>query len=143
MRGAWPGRTSKSPSPPGTTTMSTGCETSRRSGDTSSKSTLPSVIGVPSFSRCASGGLGGHLARLLYGLFDGSHHVERRLGKVIVLAVHDSLEAFNRVLDRTEDAGRAGKDLRDVARPRQAALDLAGARPAQTVVLGPFVHSAP
>jgi hypothetical protein len=42
--GVWSTRTPKSPSAPGTTTMSTGWETSSRSGETNSNSTLVSDI---------------------------------------------------------------------------------------------------
>ena len=44
IRGAWRGSTPKSPSAPGTTTMSTCCESKRRSGETSSNSTLSAAM---------------------------------------------------------------------------------------------------
>src|SRR5919199_2929852 len=86
----WPASTPKLPSPPGTTTMSTGSESSRRSGETSSNWNFSAIDRVP---RGGSGGLGRHLARLLDRLLDGADHVEGRLRHVVVLAADDTAEA--------------------------------------------------
>src|SRR3546814_585700 len=63
------------------------------------------------------------------------------LGQVVVLAVHDALEAAHRLLDRHEDARRAGEHLGDMERLRQEALDLPGAGDRQLLVLGQLVHA--
>src|SRR6476469_4210377 len=49
--------------------------------------------------------------RPLHRFIDRADHVERLLGQVIVLAVHDRLEAANRLLERHELAGTARKHL--------------------------------
>src|SRR5918997_3859226 len=60
---------------------------------------------------------------LLDGFLDGADHVEGGLGKVIVLAVDQTLEALDGVFKRDELAGRTGEDVRHVERLRQEALD--------------------
>ena len=39
------------------------------------------------------------LLALLFGLFDAADHIERLLGQMIVVAVDDSLEASDRILE--------------------------------------------
>src|SRR5258705_12405638 len=94
MNGACPGRMPKSPSAPGTTTISTSAENRSFSGETSSKATLSAMTlsYAPRLGR-----FGGELLGLLDRGFDGRHHVERRLRQVVVFAVDDTLEAFDGV----------------------------------------------
>src|SRR5258708_23597172 len=136
MKRAWPGSTPKYPSVPGTTTISTSSERSSFSGETSSNLTL-SAIPVPR----RSGGLGGHLARLLHRLLDGAHHVEGALGHVVVLAGDDALEGLDGVLELDEDAGRSREDLGDVEGLRHEALDLARAGDGEPVLFRELVHA--
>src|SRR5260370_36225958 len=134
ISGAWPGRTPKLPSVPGTTTISTMSDRIRRSGETSSNR-IWSAIGA------GSGRLGGHLAGLLDGFLDRADHVEGALGHVVVIAGDDALEALDRIGELDEDARRASEHLGDMEGLRQEALDLARARDGQLVLFGQFVHA--
>src|ERR1041384_8066527 len=80
ITGAWPCSTPKSPSLPGTTTMSASVASTSRSGMTRRKATL--AIG--------SGRLGCELLGLGDGLVDRADHVERRLRQVVVVAGNDA-----------------------------------------------------
>src|SRR5215472_10806769 len=93
ISGACPGSTPKFPSVPGTTTISTISESKRRSGVTSSNSRR-SGIGYR-----ASGRLCSHLLRLGDGLFDRAHHVKRTLRQIVVVAIDDTFEPFDRVFE--------------------------------------------
>src|SRR5688500_18627949 len=122
MKGAWPARTPKSPSLPGTTTMKTSSERTSRSGVTSSK-----------WRSATSGGLGGHALGLLDRLLDSADHVEGGLGKMVIFAVDHGLERADGVLDLDELARNSGEDLGDVEGLGEEALDLAGARDGQLI----------
>src|SRR4051812_29560786 len=141
IRGVWPISTPKKPSLPGTTTMSTCWLSSRRSGDTSSKVILPGgwisiATASPALRR-----FGGELLALLDRLLDGADHVEGAFRQIVILAGDQALEAFDRVLELDEHAGRAGEDLGDMEGLRQEALDLAGAGDDELVVLAELVHA--
>src|SRR6187401_1042010 len=60
--------------------------------------------------------------RLLERFLDGADHVEGLLGEAVALAVHDHVEALDRVLEGHVFAGGAGEHLGDVERLRQEAL---------------------
>src|SRR4051794_22555787 len=115
--------TPKSPSTPGTTTMSASVFTSSRSGMTRRKEILAISLG-----------LGRHLLGLGNRLVDGADHVEGGLGQFVVLAGDDALEGLDGVLELHEHARRAGEDLGDVERLAQELLHLACARHDQLVV---------
>src|SRR5690606_32681884 len=85
--------------------------------------------------------LSGDLAGLLDRFVDGADHVERLLRQVVVLAVHDALEAADGVLQRDVLARRAGEHLGHVERLAEEALDLAGARHRQLVLFRKLVHA--
>src|SRR6266849_3787864 len=85
--------------------------------------------------------LGCELLALLDRLLDGAHHVEGGLRQMIVLAIAQALEAADRIGEVDEDAGRSGEHLGDVEGLRQEALDLAGARDRELVLLGQLVHA--
>src|SRR4029453_14750601 len=79
--------------------------------------------------------------RFLECFLDRADHVERLLGQRVALAVDDHLEALDRVLQRDDLARLAGKDLGDVERLRQEALDLARARYREFVFRRQLVHA--
>src|SRR6185369_3074972 len=81
------------------------------------------------------------LLALLYRFFDRADHVEGGFGQIIVLAVAETLEAFDRVLKIDELAGGTGKHFGDVERLREEALDFARAGDSQLVVFRQLVHS--
>src|SRR3546814_2536472 len=58
--------------------------------------------------------LGGQLLGLGDGFLDAADHIEGGFGEVVVFAVDDCLERFDRVLDGHELAGDAGEHLGDV-----------------------------
>src|ERR1043166_2662362 len=157
--GAWPASTPKSPSMPGTSTWSTSPENSSFSGETRSKWKVmvisangewridiaavihQSLFATPSSLFACSRRFGGELLALVVRLFDGADHVEGGLGQVVVLAVHQALEALDGVGEVDELAGRAGEHFGDVQRLAQKALDLARARDGELVVFGELVHA--
>src|SRR3990172_10712194 len=73
--------------------------------------------------------------RLLHRLLDGSHQVEGLLRQLVVLAFQDLPEAADRVPEPHVHAGRARELLRHVERLREEALELAGARDGELVLL--------
>src|SRR5215472_2513586 len=121
----------KFPSVPGTTTISTMSESSRRSGVTSSNWTRSGIELYP-----ASGGLRRHLLRLGDGVLDRADHVEGAFRQIVVISADDALKAFDRVFEIDKHARTAGEHLGDKEGLRQKALDLAGARHGQLVLLG-------
>src|SRR5579884_826669 len=133
ISGACPARTPKLPSLPGTTTMSTICDSKSRSGVTSSNSKRSGIGPSRRF--------GGHAARLLDRLLDRADHVEGALRQFVVIAGDDPLEPLDRVFEVDEHAGGAGEHLGDMEGLRQEALDLAGAGDGQSVLFGQFVHA--
>src|SRR4051794_2522981 len=171
MMGAWPARTPKSPSVPGTTTMNTASERTSRSGVTSSNwssaillflSPSPSGEGLgwglskvrrsttsPTPQSPPLKGRGGYSSvrfrrealGLLDRLLDAADHVEGRLGQMIILAVDHRLERADGVLDLDELAGNAGEHLGDVEGLREETLDLAGAADGQLILLRQLVHA--
>src|SRR3954469_7404734 len=83
------------------------------------------------------GGLGLHL-------LDVADEIEGLLGVlrvVVVLAVEDLLEAADRVFEADELAFHAGELRGDEERLRQEALDFAGTRDDELVVLAELVHA--
>src|SRR5262245_60333103 len=131
ISGAWPCRTPKSPSLPGTTTMSASVARTSRSGMTSRKETLAIWLGR----------LGRELLGLGDGLVDRADHVEGGFGQVVVVARDDALEGLDGVLELHEHARRAGEDLGDVERLAEEALDLARAGHDQLVLFRERVHA--
>src|SRR4051794_19806049 len=111
--GACSGSTPRSPSAAGITTISTGLESKSFSGLTTSSAT-----GIDPILGCGLQRLG-----LFHRLLDRAHHVERRLGQIVMLTRDDSLEAANRIGDRNEHAGEAGKDLGHMEGLREETLD--------------------
>src|SRR5690348_7114898 len=95
MAGEWPSSTPMSPSEAGITTMSTGRDSSRRSGLTISRFT---AIASPVALRLQPFGL-------LHRVLDRAYHVERRLRQVVVLTRAHRLEAADRIGNRHEHAG--------------------------------------
>src|ERR1700681_4714349 len=89
----------------------------------------------------ALGRLGGEALRLLDRLLDGADHIEGRLRQMVVLAVAQALEAADRIGEIDEYARRTGEHLGDMEGLRQEALDLAGARDGDLVLLRQFVHA--
>src|SRR5215471_3228243 len=79
--------------------------------------------------------------RLLGGFLDAADHVERLLGKIIVLAINDRLEAANGVLESDILALLPREGFGDVERLREEALDLARAGNHQLVVGRKLVHA--
>src|SRR3954471_24936671 len=77
----------------------------------------------------------------LEGFLDRADHVEGLLGEVVALAVHDHVEALDRVLQRHVLARRAGEHFRDVERLRQEALDAARAADRELVLGRKLVHA--
>src|SRR5437660_576226 len=100
ISGAWPCRTPKSPSLPGTTTMSASVASTSRSGMTSWKE----IFAI------ASGRFGRELLGLGDGLVDRADHVEGGFRQVVVVAGDDALEGLDGVLELHEHARRAGED---------------------------------
>src|SRR6185503_2033824 len=129
--GAWRGSTPSSPSAPGTTTISARPSKTRPSGVRISQSS--SAIGRLR-RRLHLLGLGDHLV-------DAALEEERLLGHVVVLALEDLVEAADRVLELDVLAVAAGEHGADEEGLRQEALDLAGARHRQPVVVGELVHA--
>src|SRR5512138_3850070 len=130
MNGSWSCRMPNPPSTPGARTSSQVTERTRRSGVTMSR------------VRAIGDSLPGRqLLRLLDRLLDAADHVEGLLRQVVVLAVHDLLEAADRVLQLDVLALVAGELLGDVERLGEEALHLAGARDGELVVLGELVHA--
>src|SRR5438105_5860183 len=79
--------------------------------------------------------------RLLEGFLDRADHVEGLLRQRVALAVHDHLEALDRLLERDVLARRSGENLGHVEGLRQEALDLART-PDRELVLGrKLVHA--
>src|SRR3954447_12074024 len=143
ISGAWPGRTPKLPSVPGTTTISTARETSSCSGVTSSNWTgiRPSPSHPPPPAKAASRRFRRHAAGLLNRLLDRADHVERGLRHLVIFAGDDALEALDRVFEVDEYARRAGEHFGDMERLRQETLDLARPRDGQPVLFRQFVHA--
>src|SRR5688572_2722172 len=79
--------------------------------------------------------------RLLDRFLDRADHVERLLGQVVVLSVHDRLEAADRVLERHVLPRTAGEDFRDVEGLRKKTLDLARPSNRQLVLRRELVHA--
>src|SRR5690606_1604129 len=129
MKGAWPSSTPNSPSVPGTTTMWTSSERTRRAGVTSSK------------WRAMASGFLGQLLGLLDRFLDAADHVERGFRKVIVLAVDNCLERAHGVLDLDELARDVGEHLGDVERLAEEALDLPRAGDDQLILFRQLVHA--
>src|SRR5690242_11080618 len=123
INGMCPASTPKSPSAPGTVTISATSETRSRSGETISKAILSMI----------SGRFGRELLGLGDGVLDGAHHVEGGFGQVIVFAVHHRLEAANSILQLDTDTSHAGEHGRRKEWLRQEALDLSSARHRQFV----------
>src|SRR5262245_62438359 len=131
ISGAWPCRTPKSPSLPGTTTMSASVASTSRSGMTRRKETLA----------ISSGRLGRELLGLGDRVVDRADHVEGLLRQVVVVAGDDALEGLDGVLELHEHARCAGEDLGDVERLAEELLDLARASHDQIVLFRALVQA--
>src|SRR5690606_34381039 len=129
ITGAWPSSTPNSPSVPGTTTMWTSSERTRRAGVTSSK------------WRAIGSGFLGQLLGLLDRFLDAADHVECGFRKVVVLAVDHGLERRHGVFDLHELARDVGEHLGDVERLAEEALDLARAGDDQLILFRQLVHA--
>src|SRR5687768_8430758 len=79
--------------------------------------------------------------RLLERFLDRADHVEGLLGEAVALAVHDHVEALDRVLERHVFARGAGEHLGHVERLRQEALDLARTAHGELVLGRELVHA--
>src|SRR5689334_9416440 len=113
---AWPGRTPKYPSMPGTTTSSTCSVMTARDGVATSSVSRSAIV------------LLAQLLGLVDGLADVADHVEGLLGQVVVLAIDDLAERLDRVRDLHVSPRRAGELLGHEKWLREEALDLARAR---------------
>src|SRR2546425_13103153 len=113
--GVWPGRTPKYPSAPGAATTSTSSRRRRPAGGTTS---------TVSFVGRGKGPLLFQVVGLLQHFLDGPDHVEGLLRQVVQLAVHDHLEAADRVGQRHVLAGDLGELLGHVERLGEELLDL-------------------
>src|SRR5687767_7549520 len=120
--GVWPGRTPISPSVAGSTTSSACTSMIFRSRVT--------TVRLMRFGRSAIAlrSLALHLLVLLEHVLDRSLQQERLLRDVVVLAVDDLAEAFDRVGDLDVLTLDAGELLGHEERLREEALDLPGAR---------------
>src|SRR5918995_2224515 len=157
--GACRARIPISPAAPGTISISTSPSNAGPSGVTSERSNVrrscataylgwnrlffPSLFRLLRrlLGRLLGFGLAAQLARLLDCLLDRPDHVERLLGQLVVLAVEDLLEAFDRVLELHILAGCPRELLRDEVRLREEALDLARALDDELVLVGELVHA--
>src|SRR6516164_11129661 len=136
ISGAWPGRALKFPSVPGTTTISTISESSRRSGVTSSncrRSGIDFYLTSGRFCR--------HLLSLRECFVDGADHVEGALGQVVMITGDNALEALDRLFEVDEHPGGTGEYFGDEKGLRQKLLNLACPRHGQLVLLGQLVHA--
>src|SRR2546430_9190519 len=158
--GAWRASTPISPAAPGTTIISTSPSNAGPSGVTRDRSNLwvssatyAGGLGL-FFARSRGRFFGGlfllhrhrlalarELPALLHGRLDRADHVEGLLGEVVVLALEDLLETLDRVLELHVLAGGPRELLGDEVRLREEALDLAGARHHQLVLVGELVDA--
>src|ERR1700712_386167 len=144
-----------SPSLAGMTTSVTISDRSRRSGDTSSNLKLSAMTrhfsivftkaAAPETKRPGAAGLAAsngssQLLCLFDRFFDRADHVEGGFRKMVVFAVHQALEALDRVFERNELARRAGEDFGNEERLRQEAFDLACAGDRDLVFFRQLVH---
>merc|ERR1739844_611711 len=83
---------------------------------------------------CQTLSLGCHLINV-------ADHVEGDLGKVIVLAGQDGLEARDGLVNGDKFAGVVGENLSDLERLGEESLDLPGPGHLDLVLLGQLVHS--
>src|SRR5260221_1176911 len=132
--GVCPGSTPKYPSVPGISTSSTGARTSSLSGVTICSSIDVGNAISPLLPLR-------HLVRFGQRLFDRANHVEGLLGDGVVLAVHDLLEALDRLRDGHVLAGETCELLRDEERLGEEPLDLARARDRQLVLFRELVDA--
>src|SRR5262245_28335098 len=130
--GACRARTPISPAAPGTMTISASPSNAGPSGVTSATSNF----GCES---ATSGGDGLGLPRLVDRVVDRADHVERRLREVVVLAVDDRAEAPDRVLELHVLPGGPRELLGDEVRLREEALDAAGPRDDDLVLVRELV----
>src|ERR687887_396870 len=155
--GAWRASTPISPSAPGTTSISTSPSNAAPSGVTRETLNVRSAKTYDLRDRGFRLGLGlrlglaflgflslfgllaGKLLRLLDGLLDRADHVEGLLGKVVVLALDDLLEALDRVLEFHVAALLARELLGHEVRLREEALDPAGTRDDDLVLVRELV----
>src|ERR1700682_6388706 len=122
--GACSGRIPSSPASPGAMTISASPEKMACSAETMSTWNVFAIVTlIPAFSQGRRRTSLQRL-RLLLRFFDRTDHVEGLLGKPVALAVHDHVEALDRVLEAHVFCGRAGEDLGDVEGLRQETLDL-------------------
>src|SRR3954453_13433349 len=135
--GACRASTPISPAAPGTISISASPSNAAPSGVT----TETEKSGWSAATGLGRDGLGLHRLRALDRLLDRADHVEGLLGKVVVLAVEDLLEAANRVLELHELARRAGELRGCEERLREEPLHLAGTRDDELVLVGQLVDA--
>merc|ERR1719242_2848502 len=87
-----------------------------------------------STSCCQTLSLGGPLVNV-------ANHVEGHLGKVIVLAGQDSLEARDGLVNGDKLARVVGEHLSDLERLGEESLNLSGSGDLELVLLGQLVHT--
>src|SRR5574342_362899 len=113
-----------------------------RVGVASSKSTISALALYSALGSCDTYSFDlGHPAGLLAGFLDAADHVERLLGHVVTAALHDLLEALDRVGELNIAPRLAGKRLGHAERLREEALDPAGARHGELVLVGELLHA--
>src|SRR5688572_17769399 len=135
--GACCGKTPNSPSTPGAVNCSTGSASFTPSGVTISSLSVEATF----VSNDGSGRRALHALAVFLRFFDVAAHVEGLLGQVVERPGQDLLEPGDRFLERHVFSGAAGELSRHEERLRQEALDLAGARHAELVVLAELVHA--
>src|SRR4029453_16563063 len=138
-KGVCPGKTPKYPSAPGISTSSTCSLTSMRSADTiwswrweGKDMTLVNLRLLPSLSRLAFTEPFDHV-------FDRPRHPEILLRDLVVLAIHDFLEAANRVGNHDVLAIKTSELLGNEEGLREELLNLPRARHRELVLLGKLV----
>src|ERR1035441_6037713 len=127
--GAWPGRIPRYPFLPGTCKSVTSSRTKARSGVATSRESV-SAMGLLLLQ----------FRRLLDRFLDGSLHIERLFGQVVVLAFDNFAEALDGIGQGDVLTLVAGKLLGDVEGLGEELLDFAGAGGDELVIVG--VHVA-
>src|SRR5215831_7753408 len=96
MNRACPGNTPKFPSVPGTTTISTASDKTRRSGVTNSNCRRSAITQQ---THKVSGRFRRHFTRLVHSFVNCADHVEGAFGQIVVVSGDDPFEALNRIFE--------------------------------------------